>query len=231
MSTEDRNDRIRRAQLARAEARETIDEQTAKLSDIDEKAMQVFRVNIVVIGILVSGISISVRLNPATTSALSNPFTEFGVVLLFASTVLASVTYTSTRGEIGVSPDDVTERILQQRFDYDLIEEGLAEAYSAWIRENHRANTGNAFLFTLTLLATIMGIAYLFLGVIDVYSSSLPWYANLWSLALLAIAGRLSGLRGQFRRWRDVTNPRARFRSWVRLWTTTIFDAIGIGES
>lgn len=230
MRDKDHDDRIRRAQLARAEARMTIDEQTAKLSDINEKAMQVFRVHIVLTGILVSGISISVRLKTATASAVLNPFTELGVVLLFTSIVLSALTYTSTHGEIGVSPDDVTERILEEQFDYDLVEEGLAEAYSTWIGENYRANTRNALLFTLTLLATVMAICYLFLGAVEVYSTSLPWYANLFSLTLLAVVGKSSGLPGQLRRWQNLTNSRVRFRSWTRSLRTTISDVIGIGE-
>lgn len=231
MRDKDHENRVRRAQLARAEARMTIDEQTAKLSGINEKAIQIFRVHVVLTGILVSSISISVRLQTATASAVLNPFTEFGVGLLFISIVLSALTYTSTHGEIGVSPDDVTERILEERFDYDLVEEGLAEAYSAWIGENYRANTQNALLFTLTLLATVMAICYLFFGAIEVYSTSLPWYANLLSLTLLAVVGKSSGLPGQLRRWQRLATPRQRFRAWFKARWAAISDAIDISDA
>ncbi|WP_276300331.1 hypothetical protein [Halorussus lipolyticus] len=220
-------DRVRRAQLARTEARETIAEQTAKLSDINEKAVQIFRLNIVVVGILISGISLSIRSEVVTASALSNPFIEFGVGLLFSSIVFASVTYTSTRGEIGVNPDDVTDRILEDRFDYDLVEEGLAEAYATWIQENYRANTKNALLFTLTLLTTVTGICYLLLGAVEVYTAPLPWHTNLWGLTLFVLLGKLSGLPGQLRRWRKMANPENSIRSWSK----RIFDGIDRSES
>lgn len=215
MSYENRDDRIQRAKLAREEARETIDEQTAKLSEINERAIQVFRLNVVLIGVLVSIISISIQSKTATAFALSNSFTGFGVGLLFASIILAAMTYTSTRGEIGVNRDDVTDRILESQFDYDLVEEGLAEAYGTWIWENYRVNTGNALLLTLTLLTTVLGICYLFLGTVEAYSASLPWYTNLWSIALFVIVGKASGLLGQLRRWWSLTDFENKIRSWI----------------
>jgi hypothetical protein len=100
MAQDDQEDRIRRAQLARHEARATIDEQTSTLADIDEKAIQIFRVNLILAGVLVSGVSIAVQSDSASAATLLNSFTRFGAVLLFVSTVLAAVTYTSSREEI-----------------------------------------------------------------------------------------------------------------------------------
>lgn len=209
------DDRIRRAKLVREEARETINEQSATLSDIDEKAMQIFRVNVVLAGVLVSGVSITVQSNDATTAALVNPFTEFGGVLLFVATVLASVTYTSTNEEIGVSAADVTNRILNDEFDYDLVELGLAEAYGVWIANNYRVNAQNALLFTLMLLTTIMAICYLFIGAIGIYSDGLPWYSNVGAVVFLVAVAKLSGLWGQLNRWWNLTHPQKRFCNWL----------------
>lgn len=210
-----RKDRIRRAKLARKEARETIDKQSETLSDIDEKAMQIFRVNVVLAGIIVSGISIAVKSNSATTTALLNPFTKFGTGLLFTATVFAAITYTSTTEEIGVSADDITERILDDRFDYDLVEESLAEAYSVWIASNYRANVQNALLFTLTLVTTVMAIYYFFIGAIEVYRHPRPVYANLGAVGLFLAVSKVSELGKQFDRWRRRTTPRRRFWNWV----------------
>lgn len=208
-------DRIRRAKLVREEARETISEQSATLSDIDEKAIQIFRVNIVLTGVLVSGISITVRSSDAATAALINPFAEFGGVLLFLATVLAAVTYTSTSEEIGVNAKDITNRILNDDFDYDLVQLGLAEAYSVWIANNYRVNARNALLFTLTLLTTIMAICYLFIGAIEIYAPGLPWYTNVGAITLFAVVTKLSGLRGQLQRWWYLTSPQKRFCNWL----------------
>lgn len=207
-------ERIRRAQLARKEARETIEEQSETLSDIDEKAIQIFRANVVLAGIIVSGISIAVKSDgPAT--ALLNPFTKFGAVLLFTATILASVTYTSTSEEIGVSADDITKRILNERYDYDLVEEGLAEEYSTWIATNYRANAQNALLFTMTLITTVMAICYFFIGAIEIYRNTLPWYTNSGAMGLFGVVAKFSGLWGQLERWYQITNPQERFHSWV----------------
>lgn len=212
------DDRVRRAKLAREEARETITEQAETLSDIDEKAMEIFRANVVLAGILVSGVSIAVQSNGASTTAIFNPFTKFGAVLLFTATVLSSVTYTSTSEEIGVSSSDITESILNQRYDYRLVEESLAEEYSAWIAANYRSNVQNALLFTLTLLATVMSICYFFVGAIEIYRNSLPWYTNLGLVGIFLIVAKVSGLRGQLKRWYRETNPKDRFFDWLGAW-------------
>lgn len=211
-------DRIRRAKLVREEARETISEQSATLSDIDEKAIQIFRMNVVLAGVLVSAVSITVQSSNATTAALVNPFTKFGSVLLFTATVLASVTYTSTNEKIGVNAADVRNRILNDEFDYDLVQLGLAEEYGVWIANNYRVNARNALLFTLTLVTTIMAICYLFIGAIEVYTSGLPWYANVGAIALFVVVAKLSRLRIQFKRWWHLTNPEERFRDWFVGW-------------
>lgn len=213
-----KKDRVRRAQLAREEARETIDEQSQTLSDIDEKAMQIFRANVVLAGIIVSGISIAVNSDSATTTALLNPFTKFGAALLFTATVFAAITYTSTTEEIGVNADDITERILNDRFDYDLIEEALAEEYSVWIASNYRANTQNVLLFTVTLVATVMAIYYFFIGAIEIYRDPSPIYTNVGAVGLFLIVSKVSKFWEQLNRWRRRTNPRKRFHNWITTW-------------
>ena len=210
------DDRIKKAKLAREEARETLREQSATLSDIDEKAMQIFRVNVVLSGIIVSGVSITVQANDTATTAILNPFTKFGSVLLFVATVLSSATYTSTSEEIGVSSDDITGNILNEKYEYTLIEESLAEEYSSWISQNYRSNVQNALLFTTTLLATVMAICYFFLGAIEIYRDSLPWYTNVGAVAVFFVISKISGLKGQLERWRRETNPRKRFLGWLR---------------
>jgi hypothetical protein len=218
------DDRIRRAELARQEARETISEQAKTVTDIDEKAIQIFRVNIVLAGILVSGISIAVQSSNASTTALLNPFTKFGAVLLFGATVLASITYTSTNQRIGVSSDDITRRILNTDYDYDLIERGLAEEYSNWIATNYKSNIQNALLFTLTLLTTVMSICYFFLGAVEIYRASLPWYTNVGAGVLFLIVAKLSGLWGQLNRWHRITDPHKRFSRWLGAWNERLRD-------
>lgn len=211
-------DRIRRAELGREEGRKTLNEQSATLSDIDEKAIQIFRVNVVLTGVLVSGLSITVQSNNATTASLVNSYTEFGGVLLFAATVLATVTYTSTNEEIGVNAADIKNRILNDEFDYDLVQLGLAEEYSAWIANNYQVNARNALLFTLTLLSTIMAICYFFLGAVEIYTDGLPWYSNVGAIALFAIVAKLSRLRVQFEQWWRLANPDEQFYDWLRHW-------------
>jgi hypothetical protein len=218
---DEREERVERARLVREEARETIEEQIAILDDLDEKAIQMFRVNIVVASILVSGISIAVSTETTTMTMLLTPYTQAGAVFLFISTILAATTYTSTSERIGISSRDVRETIMNQRYDYDLIEEEIALEYANWIRYNYERNTANALLFTLTLISAVGALIYVVIGVIDVFTHGvITPYINLVVLIFFVLFGWVSGVYGQIRRWVNETAPDERFIVWLRAWKT-----------
>ncbi|WP_156184216.1 hypothetical protein [Halostagnicola sp. A56] len=203
-------ERVERARLAREEARKTIDEQTKTLSDIDEKAIQIFRINLLISSVMISGLSISVSTDQTSYSDVMTNYTILGSALLLLSILLASITYTSTSERIGISKGSIDDSILNQRYDYDLVEEQVAVAYGNMIRYNYKKNAANALLFTLTLLAAITSISYLTLGIVDVYNS-VPLYANIAVIVFLGVFIKFSGLVGTTKRWYQLTSPVKRF--------------------
>lgn len=222
-------ERVERARLARTEARQTIDEQTQTLSDIDEKAIQIFRINLVIASILMTGLSISVSNDNSTYDSLITPYTIAGSVLLFLSIILASVTYTSTSERIGIAKDTIEDSILNQEYDYDLVEEEIALAYGTMIRYNYKKNASNALLFTLTLLTAVTAISYLAIGIVDIYNS-VHYSINIVMVVFLIVFGKVSGLYGTIKRWRELTDPFTRFQNWVTDWWKRIMGWLGGGE-
>lgn len=224
-------ERVARARLAREEARQTIAEQSATLSDIDEKAIQIFRINLVVASILVTGLSIAVSAERVSSHTLITPYTATGSVLLFASIILSATTYTSTSERIGIAKSAIDGAILDQSYDYDLVEEEIALQYGNMIRYNFKKNASNALLFTLTLLVAVGAICYLTLGIIDIYDPGMVTPStNLLVFSFFLFFGKVSGLYGTLRRWWGLTGPLERFRGWILQWKDTVLRLLNLGE-
>lgn len=220
-------ERVVRSRLARKEARETITEQTATLTDIDEKAVQIFRINTVIASILVTGVSIAVSSESADYESLITGYTTVGAFCLFGSILLAAITYTATSSRIGINAETIGDSILNQDYDYDLVEEQIALEYGEMIQKNYEKNTSNALLFTLTLLSTVAAICYFAIGMVDIYGSGgVHPGINVLTALIFVVFGKFSGVYGTARRWWRLTDPGERLRSWIIEWLTTIRGAL-----
>lgn len=212
-------ERVARARLARQEARETVTEQTSTLSDIDEKAIQIFRINTVIASILVTGVSIAVSSDSATYTDLITGYTTTGALFLFTSILLAAITYTATAERIGINAETIGESILNQQYDYDLVEEEIALEYGKMIQKNYEKNASNVLLFTLTLITTVAAVCYLAIGLVDIYSASgVSPAINLVVVIFFVVFGKLSGLYGTTVRWWKLTDPDERLQAWIADW-------------
>lgn len=93
----------------RSEARETATGQQETLNDIDSKASKILRVNVLLIGVIISTLSIAAKIGgkPATAGPdngtptllldhFLNLYTKLGVGFLILSTALAALTYTAS---------------------------------------------------------------------------------------------------------------------------------------
>ncbi|WP_136686905.1 hypothetical protein [Halorhabdus amylolytica] len=115
----------------REEARETVDAQRDTLDDIDTKASRILRLNIALIGILVSVLSIGTQLgsDSAGFSGIDpfvNVYTGFGVGSLILSTTFAALTYTASELDVGISSENLTE-LLKADFSRKEMEELLVK--------------------------------------------------------------------------------------------------------
>lgn len=228
---DEHEERIARAQLAREEARQTIDEQTATLSDIDEKSIQIFRINLIVASILVTGLSIAISSDSLSSGALLTPYTTIGGTLLLISTILSATTYTSTAEKIGIAKEAIDNNILNQKYDYDLVEEEIALKYGQMIRYNFKKNASNALLFTLTLIAAVASIVYLTIGIVEIYNpKTIKPSINLIVFGFFVLFGKTSGLYGTTHRWWKMTDPAKRIKIWLLNWKNAITNLSNRGE-
>ena len=211
---DEKEERVERARIARKEARETINEQTETLSDIDGKAIRIFRINLIVTSILIAGLSIAVSSDQTSYDTFITIYTTFALFLMFLSMILAAMTYTSTSSRIGIAKNTIRDSILNQDYDLDLVEEEIAYSYGDMIRYNYKRNASNALLFTLTLLTTVGSILYLVIGLVDIYNS-IHISINGVAFVLLLIVIKFSGLYGMTRRWFELTDPHGRLADWI----------------
>lgn len=130
--------------ITREEAHRTVENQVRTLNDIDSKAARLLRINLVLLSILLTGLSLTI--DPANSSTMTasldrvrNTYTVAGLVLLLLSTGVAGVTYTASHLKIGMSPDDLRS-ILDNDYSDRRNVEGLVESYASWIEQNYVVN-------------------------------------------------------------------------------------------
>lgn len=173
------------AATTREELRTTFDYQVERLREIDAKAIEILKANLLLIGIVVTGGSIIVQ-TELDVAAFVNPFTIVGGLLLLASTGLAAVTYTASdlRGGLDVAAVDAviageidgwgdSDTALDTPPDPDAafdtgpeFEERLLRSYAEWIDYNARVTAVNDLLATITVLLIFVAFVYVIAGVV-----------------------------------------------------------------
>lgn len=148
--------------VGRAEAQRTFEYQVQRLREIDGKAIELLKANLLLGGLVVTAGSILVQTD-VDFSAYLNAFTVTGGVLLFVSTALAGVTYTSSNLRGGMDAAAV-EAAVRDRGEGDF-EERLLRSYGRWIEYNARVTAVNDVLATVTVLLIVVAFVYVVAGV------------------------------------------------------------------
>jgi len=118
------------AATAREELRTTFSHQVERLREIDTKAIEILKANLVLIGIVVTGGSIVVQ-TEFDLGGFLNPFTLAGGAILLVSTGLAAVTYTASDLRGGLTIADVDALIAAERARADGENGPVTDASSA----------------------------------------------------------------------------------------------------
>lgn len=189
----------------RSEARETVDAQRETLNDIDTKASKILRLNVALIGILISVLSIAIQVGPGSETGVENiePFvnvyTEIGLGSLVLSTAFAAMTYTASELDVGVSSENLTG-LLKAGFTQEETEELLVQNYIMRINFNRSTNLRNIPMIQLTIVLIVSAIVSFVLGLYHGISGSVPIWLRLSSIVLLGGVVWVSGLVTQVRR-------------------------------
>lgn len=192
------------------EGRTTIDHQLQSLDDIDSKAISLLRVNIILVGLILTAASFISDSQTTTLTDIFNPYFAVGVVALIGSSALAALTYTASDSEVGIE-DDAIEAVLGADLSELELEVAIAESQSHWIRFNNRTNLINAPLITLTTVLIVVALVHLAIGVYDavIGSQTLAIAIASWVLLVLLVLqaelpDQLNDLREEIpmREWR-----------------------------
>ncbi|QCW02776.1 hypothetical protein [Natrinema pallidum] len=155
-------------ELAREELRITFDYQVERIQEIDEKAIEILKANLLLIGLVVTGGSIVVQ-TQLDVDPFINPFTIASALLLLASTGLAGVTYTASNLRGGIDGDAVDVALATARADpaadADRFEVRLLRSYGRWIEYNARVTAVNDMFATITVLMVIAAFVYVVAGI------------------------------------------------------------------
>lgn len=183
------------AATAREELRTTFDYQVERLREIDNKAIEILKANLLLIGIVVTGGSIVVQ-TTVDLAAFLNPFTVVGGLLLLASTGLAAVTYTASDLRGGLDLKAVDAVIASERGEANPqgsvsvsdaeFDERLLRSYAEWIDYNARVTAVNDLLATVTVLLIFVAFVYVTAGVV-VGAAGLTPVASWVSFAVLTL--------------------------------------------
>jgi hypothetical protein len=157
---------IESLQSACTEARYTIDQQIEKIHQEDRKAVGIFRVNLLVLGVLTSGVSFSLRSDDLIATQFLNAHTVIGAGALIFSSVIAAMAYTSSKFKLGVNAEPVEDAVNDSLTHRDFLEK-LSEEYSGWLQYNQRVHDFNANAITWAMIFAVSGLV-LFLGGIAV---------------------------------------------------------------
>lgn len=188
--------------MLRAEARETVDAQRETLTDIDTKASKILRLNIALIGILISVLSIAVQFGPGSETGfgnvepLVNVYAMIGIGALVLSTAFAAMTYTASELDVGVSSENLTG-LLKSDFEQQETEELLIKNYITRINFNRSTNVRNIPLIQLTILLIVVAIVSFSLGLYQAAVGFVPLWLRLASILLLGVVVLVSGLPTQ----------------------------------
>lgn len=197
--------------ISREEARATLDHQVETLADIDTKASKILRLNVALLSILLMGTSVLAKSTAYDVTELLTPLSLVGVGSLLVSTAFAGLTYTSSEFRGGLGPDDL-RTVLDREYDDARLQEALVASYADWIEFNDGTSLRNESLITLTIVWAVYAVAFLTLGVVDVFLDSIPGFVVLFAVLALAVFTLLSRVPTQLACWWDVVEPLAKFR-------------------
>lgn len=191
-------------ELLREEAQRTVNEQVQTLNDIDTKANKILRLNVLLIGSLLTIVSITLQ-SPdrfPQLATLINPYTILGTGLLLMSTALAALTYTASTNRVGISANDLLKLTVENDYsEVQVLDTIVIEGYPNWIKFNDKTNIINSLYITLTILALIYAISSFSVGIVVASPYVLAWYEYGTLLIVLGVYTYSTGIKNQIDRY------------------------------
>lgn len=150
-------------EITREELRTTFEYQVQRLGEIDSKAIEILKANLLLIGLVVTGGSVLIQTDLPVDTFI-NLFTITGGLLLLGSTGLSAVTYTASNLRGGLDSEAV-EAAVAADDDSAAFETQLLRSYAQWIEYNARVTAVNDLLATITVLLVFVAFVYVVAGI------------------------------------------------------------------
>lgn len=156
---------IEALRTTQSEVRHVLDHQIQTFNDVDNKAAKTFRLNAILLGLLLTAASFTTQSETVDLGEFVTNWTVSGVALLVASFVLAILTYTTSNIETGVGPTDV-ERLIARRYSEKEWLILLLRSEAEWLRENDRRQTINGLVITASHACLVLAVAAISVGIV-----------------------------------------------------------------
>lgn len=157
---------IEALRLTQQEARNVLNHQIDIVNDIDDKASYTLRLNILLLGLLltISSLFVSNQSTPAI-DRFGSPAIGLGILFTGSSIVTALWAYTSTQVQVGPDPEDI-ERLRTNRYterDWLVL---LLRSYTVWMAQNERANRRDGFTLFVSHTLLFIELGYYSFGIL-----------------------------------------------------------------
>lgn len=171
-----------------------VDMQASLLGEIDAKAGRVARLIALVLGVVVSALSIGVQLGTGPPEVTAPTLVTFGLGIagLTISMAGAIITYLSSNIGLGVHPASAIN-LEEPSIDRTTYSRLVMNSYANTLERNWRVLDANAIRLRVTLASLVVGTSYLALAVllyVAVETERGQWITTgIGSLAILGVVG------------------------------------------
>lgn len=209
------DERIAIAEHVGQEARKTLEQQIDTLTWIDEKAGRMMRVNILFLGIILSGFSFLIGQEIVRDNvSIFNLYTIVGLGLTVFSISVSALAYTASNTVGGIKGNAIND-IFESEYSEVQVKEGIASSYEDWIRGNRQPVVTNALWITASAILLTAGLIFLSIGVIHAVAFPVSVEYSILALAIIIVYTFYSGFFGHLSGWANETSPKERI--WDRL--------------
>lgn len=172
--------------VTRDEAREALDHQIEALNDLDDKAAQTLRLNVLLLGVVltVASVLVSSKTTP-TIGRMANGPVVAGVAVSAVSMVMSIWVYTSRSYRVGTGPSDLHASLSEKPPEEELLT-ALLYNYATWMERNSRSNKRDGAALFVSHLCLLLAMGYYASGVVfGLYGLRANWWLSLLAGAVL----------------------------------------------
>lgn len=171
------------------EARSTLNQQINRLESTDSKALRIFHINVLLMGLIISFGALLISFENGNPLDFISIWTVFGFCLLFVSSVTAITSYVSSTYQVGISPKLLNEVGNGEYNSMEDLNAGLMDLYSGWLSKNANVHQLNTYFITLSVLLLLNSLFLLVLGLILAAAEGVSdWMNNfLFSISILML--------------------------------------------